>query len=1271
MSTISGTSSRKRTAPSPPPSVSERSSKRSRLHVQVEENAGASADTVPVAGRQTHFKLPPNAEELSEANLAVLLNGEEEPENAQDSNLLPVRRLSNFTFFYADTTRVDGAHDFVGLEKLLRKEVSKDRRAIAAHGAARKDDADLDEAAFEGNAEAEDNPDDPGPGPLQFQYCEVILESIECWWIGNGVSNADMYIRTKSAWYLLEEPSDSYRKTFTRFWIPHRLSQAMADYALKASENPYKMFCESIHTLIPESTIVIGRQITVNDLDVHRSVIQDDLKRNSEFFNFSGSKVIKQYFQIKGATPPPFARSPHAPPGVEISAPRIVVSRLVQFIAQRYFKTQLEVAGPSPKHLSWEKQAEHNQTFDIRQLDLGRDELRDGSIKYYESITFEGKYHYKVGDYVATVTGKYKELEERARPPPLSTNQLANTSWFARIHRLFMTFDQTLQPPRRHWAHVQWFDHGTMTDLGELAAPNELFETYNCSDIGLATIKKHISIQFVKCDSSKTIPTAHTEGLGDDQFFCRYMYHTDDGSYHDLSQPKPFDLAPRDTSKLGNRLIQCPVCDAKVSFDREEGAVTPIKKTTFGIVRSILFKNTPYHRKDTVFYYDDEETTEMTVKPRQLKIGIVRGWSVDEQRNTSNLCSIQKLGYRDDLVRIETLATTILPAPTDLPLDERCLYITREFVNVPIKNLERHCVVHCIPDWQELSKLDSEPNHFFITHLTESLTPTARDLVPIQGTPLDLCKICAIREQNWKLFREPYKRLAAGKRPARRLAKVTQLKTLDLFSGAGGLAHGLRKSGLFSFRWAIENDIHTARTYRFNFPEAKVFTQDVNVCAANALSPVSERKRIPSLDINIRNGPDHMPAKGEVEAIIAGPPCPDFSNQNIYRYKAGESSTGLVLPTLSLIDFYRPQFFMIENVPGMLRHEAVEQETGELVEFAMVKIILRSLTTLGYSVRWGVFNSVNYGSPQLRTRMIFYGSRGGYRLPDIPIPTHLTHTNPCVAYTRFTGTATKLTEPDAPLPGASIATSIGDLPAFEWKVDDPVTYTPRRVGVPVFLGESERGAGLAGFTGEGVRYAQQAPVTLYQARARAQVEPDEKVTLHVTRTFAKGRGRKAERYDLECFSFLNRITGFRVMSVPLLAKADHRKIPRELNDWAHSNALSAAGRTQWAPGRYGRLDWQGFFQSAITRIDPTAKQGRVLHPSQRRVLSIREAARSQGLPDHYSIFGNARSVTRQIGNSFPVQLAEAFGRVFRDAVICHRAWHELGVRWPEWQMEPE
>ena len=53
---------------------------------------------------------------------------------------------------------------------------------------------------------------------------------------------------------------------------------------------------------------------------------------------------------------------------------------------------------------------------------------------------------------------------------------------------------------------------------------------------------------------------------------------------------------------------------------------------------------------------------------------------------------------------------------------------------------------------------------------------------------------------------------------------------------------------------------------------------------------------------------------------------------------------------------------------------------------------------------------------------------------------------------------------------------------------------------------------------------------------------------------------------------------------------------------------------QWA-GLYGRLSWDGFFSTTVTNPEPMGKQGRVLHPDQHRVVSVRECARSQGFPD--------------------------------------------------------
>ena len=46
--------------------------------------------------------------------------------------------------------------------------------------------------------------------------------------------------------------------------------------------------------------------------------------------------------------------------------------------------------------------------------------------------------------------------------------------------------------------------------------------------------------------------------------------------------------------------------------------------------------------------------------------------------------------------------------------------------------------------------------------------------------------------------------------------------------------------------------------------------------------------------------------------------------------------------------------------------------------------------------------------------------------------------------------------------------------------------------------------------------------------------------------------------------------------------------------------------------------------------EPMGKQGRVLHPEQHRLVSVRECARSQGFPDTYKFYGTALDKHKQV-----------------------------------------
>ena len=151
------------------------------------------------------------------------------------------------------------------------------------------------------------------------------------------------------------------------------------------------------------------------------------------------------------------------------------------------------------------------------------------------------------------------------------------------------------------------------------------------------------------------------------------------------------------------------------------------------------------------------------------------------------------------------------------------------------------------------------------------------------------------------------------------------------------------------------------------------------------------------------------------------------------------------------------------------------------------------------------------------------------------------------------------------------------------------------------------------------------------------------------------------------------------------------------------NSLSAAARDGWRAGLYGRLGREGWFWTTVTNVNPTAKQSRVIHYSvrpslspfslarwrhgcvltgdvracvqDRRVLSVRELARSQGFPDWFVFVaedGNVKTVSpgartrtttltharpraaqmhRQIGNAVPWPVGEALGRELRKALF--------------------
>jgi len=123
------------------------------------------------------------------------------------------------------------------------------------------------------------------------------------------------------------------------------------------------------------------------------------------------------------------------------------------------------------------------------------------------------------------------------------------------------------------------------------------------------------------------------------------------------------------------------------------------------------------------------------------------------------------------------------------------------------------------------------------------------------------------------------------------------------------------------------------------------------------------------------------------------------------------------------------------------------------------------------------------------------------------------------------------------------------------------------------------------------------------------------------------------------------------VSVPLRPMADHRDIPTVLLPNYAKHGKSSISY-------FGRMDGDKHFRCAMTQVAPGLKSSWPLHPSRKRIITVRECARAQGFPDCYvfkSINTDPSKIVqdqnRQIGNAVAVPVALALGKELGKAMI--------------------
>lgn len=159
---------------------------------------------------------------------------------------------------------------------------------------------------------------------------------------------------------------------------------------------------------------------------------------------------------------------------------------------------------------------------------------------------------------------------------------------------------------------------------------------------------------------------------------------------------------------------------------------------------------------------------------------------------------------------------------------------------------------------------------------------------------------------------------------------ISLIKVGSLFSGIGGIELGFEQAG-FNTIWANEIDKDACITYRYNFPEVKLYEEDIRKLEVSKLE--------------------------YVDVLTAGFPCQPFSvcgNKKGFNDERGN----LFFEIMRVVDEIHPPIIFLENVANLTEHD-----NGKTFNTIHNELIVRD-----YFIRYLVADACDYGIPQHRTR---------------------------------------------------------------------------------------------------------------------------------------------------------------------------------------------------------------------------------------------------------------------------------------------------------------
>jgi DNA (cytosine-5)-methyltransferase 1 len=205
------------------------------------------------------------------------------------------------------------------------------------------------------------------------------------------------------------------------------------------------------------------------------------------------------------------------------------------------------------------------------------------------------------------------------------------------------------------------------------------------------------------------------------------------------------------------------------------------------------------------------------------------------------------------------------------------------------------------------------------------------------------------------------------------------ISSLELFSGAGGLAKGLELSGAKHSAF-VEWNTDACETLRLNYQPEIVHCLDIKQFDFSTLH--------------------------SVDLIAGGPPCQPFSLGG--KHKGHQDERDMFPSAVRAIRELMPKAFIFENVKGLLRQSFSSYFNYIVLQLSHPEIIKKSdecwidhlkrledfhtsgaMAGLKYNVIYRLVNAADYGVPQRRERVVIVGIRDDLKIKwSFPSPTH-------------------------------------------------------------------------------------------------------------------------------------------------------------------------------------------------------------------------------------------------------------------------------------------